>query len=216
MNIQVRCQFQYEDIPLEPEQIEEFVLIKPVLFVLSAPSGAGKSTLIRRVRTILPDLFYSISCTTRLPRKGEEEAVDYYFVDKRRFVEMIGNDGFLEWKEVHGAMYGTPVEPIRKELQNGRRCIMDIDVNGALDVFQKIGEAIGIFIMPPDLGTLEQRLRQRGSDTEESIRIRLQNAQKELQFEAIFHYKIVNADLDSATTELVEIIRRESEVREDV
>ncbi|MHB8202757.1 MAG: guanylate kinase [Desulfomonilaceae bacterium] len=187
-------------------------MIKPVLFVLSAPSGAGKSTLIRRVRTTLPDLFYSISCTTRPPRKGEMEAVDYYFVEKTRFIEMIGNDGFLEWKEVHGAMYGTPVEPIRKALQNGRRCIMDIDVNGAMDVFRKIDEAIGIFIMPPDLRVLEQRLRLRCSDTEESIKIRLQNAKRELEFAALFHYKIVNADLLRATTELIEVIRRESEI----
>lgn len=186
-------------------------MIKPVLFVLSAPSGAGKSTLIRRVRTTLPDLFYSISYTTRPPRNGEVEAVDYYFVDKTRFIEMIGNDGFLEWREVHGAMYGTPVEPIRKALQDGRRCIMDIDVNGAMDVFRKIDEAIGIFIMPPDLRVLEQRLRLRCSDTEESIKIRLQNAKRELEFAALFHYKIVNADLLRATTELIEVIRRESE-----
>jgi guanylate kinase len=140
------------------------------------------------------------------------EAVDYYFVDKTRFIEMIGSDGFLEWKDVHGAMYGTPAEPIRKALQNGRRCIMDIDVNGAMDVFRKIDEAIGIFIMPPDLRVLEQRLRLRCSDTEESIKIRLQNAKRELEFAALFHYKIVNADLVRATTELIEVIRRESEI----
>ncbi len=191
-------------------------MIKPVLFVLSAPSGAGKSTLIRRVRTTLPDLSYSISCTTRAPRRGEVEAVDYYFVDRPRFVKMIGNGGFLEWKEVHGALYGTPVEPIKKALRDGRRCIMDIDVNGAMDVFRKIDQAIGIFIMPPDLGVLEQRLQGRCSDTEESIKRRLQNAERELEFAELFQYKIVNADLERATTELIEIIRLESEIKGNV
>jgi len=186
-------------------------MIKPVLFVLSAPSGAGKSTLIQRVRAALPDLFYSVSCTTRAPRKEEVESVDYYFLDKTCFLEMIDHGGFLEWKEVHGAMYGTPIEPMRLALQDGRRCVMDIDVQGAIDVFQKIEESIGVFIMPPNLRVLEERLRCRGSNSEESIKIRLRNAKQELEFARLFPYKIINDDLERATKELVEIILRESE-----
>lgn len=184
---------------------------KPVLFVVSAPSGAGKSTLIRRVRSCLPDLFYSVSCTTRPPRDGEIESVDYYFLDKPRFLEMIQKGGFLEWKEVHGAMYGTPIGPIRSALDNGQRCIMDIDVKGAFDVFEKIKESVGIFIIPPSLRVLEERLRRRKTDSEESIRLRLENAEKELQCVTLFSHGIVNDDLERATKELIDVIIQESE-----
>ncbi|MCX5872672.1 MAG: guanylate kinase [Deltaproteobacteria bacterium] len=186
-------------------------MIKPVLFVISAPSGAGKSTLIQRIRAILPDLFYSVSYTTRSHRQGEMNSIDYYFVDKEKFLEMIQSGAFLEWKEVHGSMYGTPLEPIRTALKNGRRCVMDIDVQGALEVFAKMKESIGIFISPPDSRILEERLRSRGSDSEESIKTRLQNAARELQFSDVFPYQIVNLDLERATQELIEVIRRESE-----
>jgi guanylate kinase len=189
---------------------EEFVLIKPVLFVLSAPSGSGKSTLINRVRSILPDLFYSVSCTTRAPRPGEVDSVDYCFLDPSGFEEMIRNGGFLEWKEVHGSMYGTPSQPILDALAKGRRCVMDIDVQGAADVFARIEESVGVFIMPPSLDVLEERLRRRGSDPEDSIKTRLKNAREELKSVGLFSYKVVNDDLERATQELVSIILRES------
>jgi guanylate kinase len=189
---------------------EEVVLIKPVLFVLSAPSGSGKSTLINRVRSIVPDLFYSVSCTTRAPRPGEVDSVDYFFLDPRDFEEMIRNGGFLEWKEVHGSRYGTPSQPILDALAKGRRCVMDIDVQGAADVFERIKESVGVFIMPPGLDVLEKRLRRRGSDSEDSIKTRLKNAQEELKSAGLFPYKIVNDDLERATLELVSIILKES------
>ena len=185
-------------------------MIKPVLFVLSAPSGSGKSTLINRVRSILPDLFYSVSCTTRAPRPGEVDSVDYFFLDPRDFEEMTRNGGFLEWKEVHGSMYGTPSQPILDALEKGRRCVMDIDVQGAADVFQRIKESVGVFIMPPSLDVLEKRLRRRGSDSEDSIKTRLKNAKEELKSAGLFPYKIVNDDLERATLELVSIILKES------
>ncbi|MGC8658666.1 MAG: guanylate kinase [Desulfomonilaceae bacterium] len=185
-------------------------MLKPVLFVLSAPSGAGKSTLIHRVRRSLPDLFYSVSCTTRSPRKGEVDSVDYHFVSLPTFKQMIGNGDFLEWKEVHGSMYGTPVQPIQDALRNGQRCIMDIDVKGAADVFRRIKESVGIFILPPDLKTLEARLRMRGTDSEDSIKLRLQNAREEIEFANLFSYSIVNDDLDRAVKELIDIIVLES------
>ena len=185
-------------------------MIKPVLFVLSAPSGSGKSTLINRVRSILPDLFYSVSCTTRAPRPGEVDSVDYFFLDPRDFEEMTRNGGFLEWKEVHGSMYGTPSQPILDALEKGRRCVMDIDVQGAADVFERIKESVGVFIMPPSLDVLEKRLRRRGSDSEDSIKTRLKNAQEELKSAGLFPYKIVNDDLERATLELVSIILKES------
>ncbi|MCL5125160.1 MAG: guanylate kinase [Deltaproteobacteria bacterium] len=185
-------------------------MAKPVLFVLSAPSGAGKSTLIHRVRISLPDLFYSVSCTTRPPRKGEADSVDYHFINRDLFIQMIERGDFLEWKEVHGSLYGTPIQPIQSALRGGRRCIMDIDVKGATDVFSRIKESIGIFIMPPDLQTLENRLIQRGADSEDSIRLRLQNAREEIEFATLFSYKIVNDNLDRAVRDLIDIILLES------
>jgi guanylate kinase len=186
-------------------------LIKPVLFVLSAPSGAGKSTLIRRVRAVFPDIFYSVSYTTRFPRKGEVDSVDYHFVDKQKFLRMIDDQGFLEWKLVHGSMYGTPRIPIENALRNGARCLLDIDVLGALEAFQRIKNSVGIFIKPPNMAILEERIRLRGLDSEESIKLRMENAQKELMEADNFPYQIVNDDLKRATEELIDIIRKESE-----
>lgn len=186
-------------------------MIKPVLFVLSAPSGAGKSTLIRRVRAVFPDIFYSVSYTTRFPRKGEVDSVDYHFVDKQKFLRMIDDQGFLEWKLVHGSMYGTPRIPIESALRNGARCLLDIDVLGALEAFQKIKNSVGIFIKPPNMAILEERIRLRGLDSEESIKLRMENAQKELIEADNFPYQIVNDNLNRATEELIDIIRKESE-----
>ena len=186
-------------------------MIKPVLFVLSAPSAAGKSTLIHRVRLVLPDIFYSISCTTRHPRQGEVDAVDYHFVSKPLFQKMIDDRKFLEWKEVHGKLYGTPSEPIEDALKRGVRCLLDIDVQGAIETFGKFENSVGIFIKPPSMRVLEERIRSRGSDSEESIRLRLKNALQELSEAERFRYQIVNDDLERATEELVSIIRDESE-----
>ena len=186
-------------------------MIKPVLFVLSAPSGAGKSTLIHRVRLVLPDIFYSVSCTTRSPRQGEVDSIDYHFVNKQQFQQLIDSQGFLEWKMVHGSMYGTPYKPIEEALENGVRCILDIDVQGALEAFQKIKNSVGIFIKPPNLSALEERIRLRGLDSEESIKIRMENSRKELMEAGKFPYQIVNDDIELATIELIDIIRKESE-----
>lgn len=180
------------------------------LFVLSAPSGSGKSTLVARVREVFPDMLYSISCTTRSPRGGEKEGVQYYFLEEQRFRQMVDHDEFLEWKEVHGHLYGTPAEPVMHALESGRRMILDIDVQGAREVFQKLDDAVGIFVSPPDMTILEQRLRLRGTDSEHSICTRMVNAAKEMKAESLFRYHIVNDDLDRAVDELASIIRTES------
>lgn len=187
-------------------------MIKPVLFVLSAPSGTGKSTLIHRVRLVLPDIFYSVSCTTRPPRQGEVDSIDYHFLNRQKFQEMIDNQGFLEWKLVHGSMYGTPYKPIDDALGNGARCLLDIDVQGAFEAFRKIRNSVGIFVKPPNPEVLEERIRRRGLDSEESIKIRMENSRKELKDGEKFPYQIVNDDLERATSELIEIIRKESEI----
>jgi guanylate kinase len=154
-------------------------------------------------------MLYSVSCTTRPPRQGEIEGVQYYFLDMAEFRRMIEQGRFLEWKEVHGNLYGTPVEPVNQALQSGRRMILDIDVEGAKEIFRKIPDAVGIFITAPNLGILEERLRLRGTDSDQSIRTRLGNAAKEMESAPIFRYQILNDDLERAADELAAIIRKE-------
>ncbi len=184
-------------------------MTKGVLFVISAPSGAGKSTIISKIKTIFPDMLYSISCTTRQPRIGEVEGRDYFFVDKDKFRLMAQQESFLEWKEVHGNFYGTPGQPVTKAMNAGRKMILDIDVQGALEVFGKVEEAVGIFVSPPDLDELERRLRQRATDSESSIRERLSNAPKEMALASRFKYQTINRFLHQAVDQLASIIRHE-------
>jgi guanylate kinase len=180
-----------------------------VLIVMSAPSGAGKSSLIERIRPLFPDMVYSVSCTTRQPRAAEIDGVHYHFVDKERFRTMIEAEGFLEWKEVHGNLYGTPAGPVMKAISDGRLMILDIDVQGAAEVFSRFSHAVGVFISAPDERVLEQRLRSRGTDSEESIRTRLENARQEMQQASLFRYHVVNDDLDRAALELAGIMTSE-------
>lgn len=185
-------------------------MTRGTLFVISAPSGAGKSALIERIRPLFPDIVYSISCTTRTPRGYEQDGVHYHFVSKDSFKTMVYCDEFLEWKEVHGNLYGTPARPVMEVLDNGGRMILDIDVQGAGEVFKKIQSAVGIFINAPDLETLVERLRKRGTDSEESIATRMGNARLEIAAREMFRYQIVNEELDRAAEELASVIRSES------
>ncbi|MBI4962163.1 MAG: guanylate kinase [Desulfomonile tiedjei] len=180
------------------------------LFVISAPSGAGKSTLIERLRALSPDLAYSISCTTRQPRGDEKDGIHYYFLSRDRFETMIRNDEFLEFKEVHGNFYGTPAEPVAEVLKRGGSIILDIDVMGALEVFKRVRNAVGVFISAPDMEALEKRLRARGTDSEASIQTRMRNAVREIEIGSSFQYQIVNDDLERAVKDLASIIRKES------
>jgi guanylate kinase len=180
---------------------------KGVLFVVSAPSGAGKSTLISAVRLLFPAIRYSVSCATRAPRKGETEGADYYFVTREEFDGMVHANKFLEWKEVHGNFYGTPAGPIQEAVSRNQQIILDIDVQGAADVFDRMPDAVGIFIMAPSVGILEQRLRARGTDSEETIQRRLKNAAREIEQAGLFRFKIVNDDLQRAVEEFAAIIR---------
>jgi guanylate kinase len=177
------------------------------LFIISAPSGAGKSTLVSRVLKLLPDVFLSISCTTRQPRVGEKDGVNYHFISVDEFRKMIRENEFLEWKEVYGNYYGTPKTPVQEALSKGGKVILEIDVQGAKDVLANRPESIAIFISPPDMETLEQRLRDRGTDSDKVIQTRLECAGAEMDEQNIFKYCVVNDDLKRATQELAEIIR---------
>ncbi len=179
------------------------------LFVITAPSGAGKTSLIEAVMRDDPSLKISVSYTTRAPRKGEEDGVDYHFVDEKTFREMKSRGEFLESAEVHGNHYGTGKQVILDAVKRGDDLILEIDWQGAQQVRRLYPACIGIFILPPSIEELERRMRSRGQDTEEVIHRRLQNAREELSHAGEFKYAIINKDFETARRELASIIQRE-------
>jgi guanylate kinase len=180
------------------------------LFVISAPSGTGKTTLLRQVIRRVAGLVFSISHTTREPRQGERDGVEYYFVDHRTFLDMRGKGMFLEWAKVHDNYYGTSRQGILEQLGRGLDIILDIDVQGAKIIRAAGGlEASHIFVAPPGLSELERRLRGRGTESEESIKIRLENARIEMQAASEYDYMIVNDVFAEAVDLLAAIILAE-------
>ena len=176
------------------------------LFVLSGPSGVGKGTLRERALNDMEDLTYSISCTTREPRPGERDGVEYRFISESDFEDRVKRGMFLEHARVHGASYGTLREDVERELNAGRDVLLEIDVQGALQVRDALPGAVLLFIAPPSLEELERRLRERGTEDEEKLRVRLGNAARELAQKEKYDHIIVNDDLDAASSELREII----------
>lgn len=183
--------------------------MKSKLFVMSAPSGAGKTTLKDLVIKEFPDMVYSISATTRAPREGEVDGTHYFFKSRDEFKRMIENNELVEWNEVHGNFYGTPKSFVEKMLSEGKRVLFDLDVFGKINFDKVYPEAIGILILPPSLEILEQRLRNRNTDSDEVISLRLHNARKEIEFakqHGKYEYKIVNDNLDDAVNQLRKIL----------
>jgi guanylate kinase len=184
--------------------------MKNKLFVMSAASGAGKTTLKDKVIGEFPDIVYSISATTRKPREGEVDGVHYFFKTKEEFEKLIKEDGLIEWNEVHGNYYGTPKFFVEDMLRQGKRVIFDLDVFGKVNFDKVYPDATGILILPPSEEELERRLRGRGTDSEEVIRLRLENAKKEMEFaktKGKYEYTIVNDDLERAADELRAILK---------
>ncbi len=177
-----------------------------LLFILSAPSGAGKSTLCRAVLDRFPDLMYSVSYTTRPPRTGERDQVDYFFIGKSEFEAGIAHGRWAEWAEVHGNYYGTSMEILSRGLNAGRDILLDIDVQGMRQIRDKFPDGITIFIVPPDMETLRRRLQSRATESSESIAVRLQNAQTEMSQKDLYRHVIVNAELVDAIDELITVI----------
>lgn len=181
-----------------------------LMFILSAPSGTGKTTLIRSVMTGAladqPDLAYSVSHTTRRPRKGEVDGRDYHFVDEPTFRRMIEEDRFLEWAEVHNQLKGTSTDEVLPKLEKGIDVILDIDVQGAEQVMARRPEACGIFILPPSFADLERRIRGRGLDEAEEIQRRLAVSRWEIERYELYRYVIINDDLTRASTALAAIV----------
>jgi len=178
------------------------------LIVISGPSGSGKSTLVRRLLNDHPELRFkmSVSATTRAPRAGERHGVEYFFQAPDEFE--AGRDDLLEHAVVHGHSYGTPAEPIRQALALGDNVILDIDVQGAFQVREKVPNALLIFIHTPNADELEARLRSRGTESEAAIQRRLANARGELALAGRYDYQVLNDDLDRAVEELVAILAR--------
>lgn len=182
---------------------------KGKIIILSAPSGTGKSTIIRELRK-QPELNlgFSVSATSRSPRPGENHGKEYYFISEKEFRKRISNDEFVEWEEVYsGTLYGTLKEEVERITLSGRNLIMDIDVKGALNV-KKIypEESISIFILPPSIQELEKRLSDRGTDSAETIRKRVEKAEYELSFAPDFDFRVVNDSLKEACAEIYDII----------
>lgn len=176
---------------------------------MSAASGAGKTTLKDKVIQKFPDIRYSISATTRAPRAGEIDGVHYFFKTKEEFLKMIEDDALVEWNEVHGNFYGTPKSFVEETLAKGERVIFDIDVFGKVNFDKVYPDATGILILPPSSEELERRLRSRASDSEEVIKLRLENAEKEIDFaknNGKYEHVIINDDLEKAAKELENIL----------
>ncbi|MBQ7733701.1 MAG: guanylate kinase [Synergistaceae bacterium] len=176
------------------------------LFVLSGPSGVGKGTLREHALSNLANLVYSISCTTRDPRPGETDGVEYRFISHGKFMQDIDDNLFLEYAHVHNDYYGTLKSDVEAALNSGHDVLLEIDVQGALQVREKMPEAVLIFIAPPSVQELERRLINRHTESQDALRTRLNNAVKELEFQDRYNYVIVNSDLETASRELRAII----------
>ncbi len=180
------------------------------LFILSAPSGAGKTTLIQRMfdqeRADGARMVFSVSHTTRAPRMGEVDGRDYHFVDGDTFRELVAADGFLEWAEVHGNLYGTSRQAVEEQLEAGVDVMLDIDVQGAEQVLARRPDAVSIFVLPPSYQALRDRLTRRGLDDEATIERRLAVSLSEIECYEQYQYVIVNEDVDKASAALAAIV----------
>ena len=178
------------------------------LFVLSGPSGTGKGTICKEISNY-NNANLSVSMTTREPRSGEVDGESYFFVDDEHFLKVLEANGFLEHAEVYGSLYGTPKKPVLEALDRGEDVILEIDIQGALKVKESFPEGVFIFILPPSLKELEERLRKRGTETEESIKLRLSKTVDELSYIDRYDYYVVNADLSVASENVAAIMKAE-------
>ena len=181
---------------------------KGKLLILSGPSGCGKSTVIGQLMQLRNDLRFSVSATTRAPRPGEQDGREYYFVTREKFDQMVSEGELLEHAEFVGNCYGTPKAPVVSQMERGITVILDIEVQGAAQVKEKMPEAVSVFLAPPSLEELEHRLRKRGTESEEKILSRLATAKKELALAGTYDHIVVNDDPERAARELYDILEK--------
>ena len=185
---------------------------KGKLFVFSGPSGVGKGTLKAKLfEEFDGQLAFSVSATTRGPREGEKDGVDYFFISQQDFADRIAKDDFLEHATFSGNSYGTPRSFVTGLLDQGVNVLLEIEVKGAMQVKEKMPESVSVFILPPSYEELEKRLRGRGTETEEKVRLRLETALAELPYAQEYNYQIVNNDLETAYSELRAIFIKETQ-----
>ena len=180
-----------------------------ILFVLSGPSGAGKGTICQELLRQIPNLQYSVSATTRKPRLGETNGINYWFKEKDEFEEMIKNDLLLEYAEVYVNYYGTTKEQVLKVLKSGKNVVLEIDPQGAMQVKAKFPEGVFIYILPPSLDELAARITKRGTDSKDSIKKRLAAATEEIQYALKYDYVVVNDKVETAVDSIATIISAE-------
>lgn len=182
---------------------------KGKLFVISGPSGAGKSTVVSKAIKGRTNVCFSTSVTTRQPRPGETDGVEYFFIDRERFMEMVDNNELLEYAEYVSNFYGTPKKYVEDQTNAGNDVILDIEIQGARQVREKKSDSVKVFIVPPSMAELERRLSSRGTETTETIRARLDRAKQECAEADFYDYVIINDDADAAAAELSAIMTAE-------
>ncbi len=181
---------------------------KGLILVVSAPSGAGKSSILKEFLKVHTGFKFSVSVTTRKKRPGEAEGKDYHFISEEEFRRKIDNHEFLEWENFFGNYYGTLKADVESIINSGEDILLEVDVNGALNIKKFFNEALLVFILPPHVSELEKRLRKRKTEDEETIKTRIARAEKELSAAPYFDYRIVNDELHRAAQELIEIINK--------
>jgi len=180
-----------------------------ILFIISAPSGTGKTTLCKQITTNIPGLWHSISYTTRKPRAGEEHGREYFFIDEATFQDMIDRHEFVEWARVYGHLYGTPRKSLADKIEQGIDVLLEIDVQGALQVKKKFDEAVSVFILPPSMTVLRERLQTRASDSPDEIQRRLHKVKEEVWSYREYTYIVRNDDLTRSLRDLENIFLAE-------
>lgn len=182
------------------------------VLVLSGPSAVGKSTVVRRLRELMPELFFSVSATTRAPRPGEADGVDYRFVTPERFQRLIDDGAMLEWADIHGGLHrsGTLAEPVERAAKSGQPVLIEVDLAGARAVKKALPEAVTVFLAPPSREALRQRLADRGTETADVMARRLATAEAELAAQSEFDVVVVNSRLESTCSELVALLVRDT------
>ncbi len=189
---------------------------KGMLIILSGPSGVGKGTVRARLFERIDNIEYSVSMTTREPRNGEVDGKDYYFVSREEFLRNVDANNMLEWAEFVGNCYGTPLDKVNEVLNQGRNVLLEIEIQGALQVKEKVEDALFIFLMPTSLKELENRLRGRGSEPEDIVQERLEKAKRELPLRDNYNYVVINDSVDKACNQIIDIIKLEETLRREL